>query len=622
MLTLRLLGPMEASRDGSPVALPRSRKTRALLAYLALADQPMARRHLVDMLWERPDDPRGALRWSLSKLREIADDDETKRIVADRESVALDTAACEIDARQALNLANSDLESLSTEELEAAAALFRGGFLEGLDLSDSLDYHAWYIARVSEFELLHRAILEQLCERLAGSPKRALVHAVALTRLNPDDESLHARLDSLRAAAASPTAAARTARSSDDGKTATAEILRRPAVAVLPFENMSGDPEQEYFADGITEDIITGLCNWRWFPVIARNSSFAFKGQHVDVVSVGKQLGARYVLEGSVRRAGDRVRVTAQLIDAGTGHHLWAQRYDRQLDDVFAIQDELTAQIVAQIEPALARSERQRSEHISTTNLDAWDLNHRALAAMYSGRAKELDFAEELLNRSIELDPRSSHTYGLKALCLYHQCLLVWSKDPRGPLGTFKESARQAVLLDDENWLGHALLGMALLWKDRDYDGAAEETAKAPALNPSAALAHQFVGCIYNFDGHPADAITHLEAAVQLNPHPNAATLLLSDLALAHVLLERFEEALPYAKRAIGHFAGDIRAWQRLISALGNLGRTGEAGEALASLQLYQRRLTTDYIDATYPFRFARDRELFEGGLRKAGWDG
>lgn len=629
MLTLRLLGPMELLRNGTAVPLPRSRKTRALLAYLALSDQPQQRSQLVNLLWEVPDDPRGALRWSLSKLREIVDEDSARRIVADRDSACFEPIEASVDALELRRLAANGLGSQATADLEAAAALFRGPFLAGLSLDDSPAFQNWQLTRTSEFELLQQDILTLLCERLAETPERALPYAATLVTLCPDDAEAAARLTKLRdggrATHAPPVAATAAAGSlpAAAGTTpqeATAAMLQRPAVAVLPFTNMSGDVEQDYFADGITEDIITGLCNWRWFPVIARNSSFAYKGQHVDVVSVGKQLGARYLLEGSVRRAGSRIRVTAQLIDTSQGHHIWAQRYDRELDDVFAIQDELTAQIVAQIEPALARSERLRAQHLSTTNLEAWDINHRALAAIYSGRSADFETAETLLRQSLELDPTSSHTQALLSFCLYHHSLLIWHKDALSSFVSFKEAAQQSVTLDEDNWLGHALLGLALLWKERDYDGAAQETRLAAELNPSAAMAHQFLGCVLNFDGHPGDAIPHLEAAVRLNPHPSAATLLLSDLALAHVLLQRHEEAIPYAKRAIANFSGDIRAWQRLCVALGHLGLQEEAAEALANLQHYQRRLTLAYIDATYPFRYDQDREIVVEGLRKAGW--
>ena len=634
MLTVRLLGPMEVLRGDTAVALPRSRKTRALLAYLALADKPIGRSQLIQLLWEEPGDPRGALRWSLSKLREIVDEEDARRIVADRERVFFECDDVAIDARHIRQISAEGLQAQSVESLEAAAALFRGSFLDGMDLADSGEFHAWYLERVSEFEVQQQRILTLLCERHRDAPERALPFAAALARLLPDDDTALTRLDAVRSAATSgasrrlvttesdPLADADASAAGEDpgGRELTAAMLLRPAVAVLPFTNMSGDREQDYFADGITEDIITGLCNWRWFPVIARNSSFAFKGQNVDVVNVGRQLGARYLLEGSVRKAGSRIRVTAQLIDTSQGHHIWAQRYDRELDDVFAIQDELTAQIVAQIEPALARSERLRRQHLSSTNLDAWDLNHRALAVIHSGRASDFEAAEELLQQSLSLDPHSSHTHALLSLCLYHRGLLIWHRDPLGSIVIFKEAAQRAVNLDEDNWLGHALLGLSLLWKDRDYDGAAEETSRATELNPSAALAHQFVGCVYNFDGHPGDAILHLQAAVRLNPHPNAATLLLSDLALAHVLLHRYDEAIPFAKRAIANFSGDIRAWQRLSSALGHLGRREEALEALGNLQRYQRRLTMDYVDATYPFRNAEDREIFVAGLLKAGW--
>ena len=656
MLTLRLLGELEVERDGLPVRLPQSRKTRALLGYLALAGRPQRRDRLVSMFWDVPDDPRGALRWSLSKLREVVDEPGQKRLLADRETVAFAPDDAEIDCLRLAALAQAGPEGADPAALSAAAeAVLRGELLQGLELPDCAGYQVWLVAEREQAAKLRLSLLTAAASRLRERPEDALRYARAAAELAPQDGAARAALVRLLAAADRPLEAEEQCRAglrelAEAGGPGAAElesawaelqnparqppprrpdqasdsesarVLSRPAVAVLPFENLSGDPADDFLGDGIAEDLITALCHWRWFPVIARNSSFVFKGRHVDITAVGSELGARYVVEGSVRRAGDRVRVTAQLIDASTGHHVWAQRYDRQIDDIFALQDELTEQIAVHIEPELSRAERQRAERKPQRNLAAWEINLRALGLIRKGGPADLQEAQRLLQESLRLDPTSSRTHAIKAFGLYQQALLGWTADPIAASASYYRDAHRAVELDEDNWLAHALLGMSVLWHRRDFDTASHEVFRAIDLNPSAALAHQFLGCVLIFDGRPAEASPHLEAALRLNPRGNAATLLLSDLSLSHLLMGKHPEAVAYARRALNEFPGDTRALQRLLAALGHLGAAEEAAETLRLLEKRQGRLTLDYIDATYPFRRPGDRDILLDGLARAGW--
>jgi adenylate cyclase len=250
---------------------------------------------------------------------------------------------------------------------------------------------------------------------------------------------------------------------SDGGAPPPELVLVRPAVAILPFRNMSGDPAQEYFADGITEDLITALSAWRWFPVIARNSTFAFKARATDVTQIGRALGARYVVEGSVQRAGDRVRINAQLIDASSAVHLWAQSYDRRLGDVFDLQDEITRAIVGAIEPQLTRAEQQRAMRKRPENLDSWDLSLQALSHIRRGTPRALAMADDLLLRAVAMGPTSSYAQSLLALTRFQGALVGWTNDPASSLASTYEAAETAVALDDCDWLAHALLGIATL---------------------------------------------------------------------------------------------------------------------------------------------------------------
>ena len=631
MLTLRFLGELAIERHGEPLRLPQSRKTRALLALLVLGGRPQRRDRLVSMFWELPDDPRGALRWSLSKLRELVDVPGRPRIVADRDQVAFLPHDDDVDVARLRVLAGAADDAADLDELEAMAALAEREPLERLDLPDCAGYQAWLVDMREQVRGLQRRLLWSLVDRCAGDPARALGHARRLLELSSDDAAVVERLAALEAAARAGAAgpsrtadagAAGPSRAADagDGPLSPDVLLSRPAVAVLPFENMSGDPEQAYFADAIADDLITALSQWRWFPVIARGTSFAYRGRAADIGTVARETGARYVVQGSVRRAGERVRVTAQLVDAESGVQVWGERYDGTLDDVFALQDELTERIVARVEPELARAERHRAERKGPQNLDAWDLNLRALALLHHGELADLLRAKTLLEESLRLDPRSSHGYANLALCNYHEALFGWTHDPVACSNQVVECSRRAVELDEGNWLGHALLGISILWNRREFDTAAAAVRRAVELNPSAALARQFLGCVLSFDGHPGEAIPHLFAAIRLNPLRDAANLLLADLALAHLLDGSHEDAAHYARWAIAQFDGDVRAWQRLTAALGHLGRGDEAAEALAQLERRQGPLTADYMRTTYPFRYPEHLDVLWQGLLRAGW--
>ena len=664
MLTIRVLGPLEVVRDGAALSLPQSKKTRALLGYLALSDRPPRRDRLIAMFWEVPDDPRGALRWSLSKLRPIVDEPERKRIDADREVVAFDREGLEIDFFAMRDLVAEGLETQPIARLEAAAAAFRGELLEGLDLSDCPDFGIWLAAMREEARALRQNILKALVHKLKDTPETALLHARTLVEVDPVDFAARESVMRLLAALGrrneakqhykigsklleeqglpggealrriwkelrgpveeTPPPAGADVRPSPISASAggAAGIMERPVVAVLPFDNLSQDNAQDYLADGITEDVITALSQWRLFPVIARNSTFAYKGRPMDVVAVGEELGARYVVEGSVRKMGDQVRVNAQLIDARTGIHIWANRFDREIRDIFALQDELTEHIVAQLGPELERAEWQRAERKRPQTMDAWDLDLRALFHVYRADAGDFDEARRLLDESLRLDAGWSQTYAIRAYCEWHSILLEWTKNPKRSADAYLAPAETAVRLDDSNWLGHALLGISVLWSRRDYEAAEREVARAIALNPSAALAHQFQGCVLSFAGEVARAIAHLETALRLNPHRESATLLLGDLALCHLQQGTYEDAVSYARQAIQRFGGNVRARQRLAARLGQLGRFGEARDELESLLKRQGTLSRRYVEVTYPFRNPAHMRTFLDGLRRAGWTG
>jgi TolB-like protein/Tfp pilus assembly protein PilF len=406
-------------------------------------------------------------------------------------------------------------------------------------------------------------------------------------------------------------------------------LWAQPAIAVFPFEDLGESADGAHFADGITQDIITALACWRRFPVIARNSTSLSRAEHGDAAAAARQLGARYFLEGSVRRAGSRIRISVQLVDTSSRTQIWARRYDRDLHDMFAVQDEITACVVQSIEPQLSRRELHRALRKPPENLDSWDYTQRALSCLYGALSHLHAFAgadaaaaRDLLHKAIDLDPASSYAHALLALSHFHDALADWTKNPPRALTATLHAARRAVELDDEDWLSHALLGIALLWTSRNYDRALEEVERAIVLNPSAVIAHQFLGCVAVFAGRPEQAVPALETVLQLDPQYQSRSLILADLSLAHLLRGDVDAAVAAATDAVHREPENVRAHQRLVAALGHTARTLEASAAVKTLLHLQPDFSAAYVRATYPFQFAEHLALFTDGLRGAGWTG
>jgi adenylate cyclase len=399
---------------------------------------------------------------------------------------------------------------------------------------------------------------------------------------------------------------------------AAVPFTARSAVAVLPFDNMSGDPAEDYFVDGLTEDIITTLSYWRWFPVIARNSTFAYKGKPKNAGQIGKDLGAAYLVEGSARRGGNRVRITAQLIDAATGHHLWAERYERDMADVFAVQEEIAERVVVSIEPEIHRAEKQRALRTRPEHLGAWDFALKALSLQERMSRTGHKEAREMLAHALTLDPGSAFAWSMLALCHYHEGILGWAEDRAAALKASLDAGQRAIELDELDWLGHAMQGMGRLWTERDHSAALEGQERAVTLNPSAPLARHFLACVLEFSSRPAEAIPHLETLLRLDPRYRFASLAVADEALCQFLLGDFQASRASAERAVRLQPANVRARQRLVAALSALGLDEAARAAGAELTRLQPDLSLDYIDTTYPFRSGDERDRFVAALRRA----
>jgi adenylate cyclase len=603
-LRLRLLGEIEVARGGQRLTLPSSRKARALLAYLAATERPHRRDWLCSIFWDIPDDPRGALRSTLSKLRAIVDEPGRQRIVADRDTVRFDGSDVEIDLLALRQALAPGVDTASTPALEAAATAFRGEFAEGLTLSNCPEFHAWHVAEREETRRLHVLILQTLIQRLQAVPEAALPHARELVRVDRDAVLAHAALLRLLmasgrtreaeeqrdlslkllaevsnsaanelaltwrslvqrsdAAVVSQTiverdsdkvpigfgdpgeqgrknvaepSLARGLSGANEQTQAAPRILDpppKPSILVLPFTNMSGDPEQEYFSDGVTEDIITDLSQVSAISVIARNTAFTFKGKAVEIGQVADKLKVGHVLEGSVRRVGDHIRITAQLIDAATGIHLWAERFDRVFRDIFALQDDISKNVVAALKLKLLPEELQAITTRPTLNAQAYGfyLEARAKLAVSWSTKDFLLSARRLFTRAATLDPGYARAYAGIADC---EAFLWLNGDLDVTYEDMLTNSSKALELAPNLAEAHASKGIALYVAGHP-DEAVATLKRAMDLDPELFEAHFFYGLSCRDIGDFNSAAVHYERAAELQSRAYQPLMLLADVYFA-----------------------------------------------------------------------------------------
>jgi adenylate cyclase len=396
----------------------------------------------------------------------------------------------------------------------------------------------------------------------------------------------------------------------------------KPSIAVLPFDNMSGDPEQEYFSDGMTEDIITELSRFRSIFVIARNSSFAYKGRAKDIKQVGRDLGVRYVLEGSVRKSAGRVRITAQLIEATTGNHLWAQRYDRVLEDVFELQDEITETIVAAIEPELESAERERARRKPPDSLDAWESCQRGMWHAYKMTSEDAKRAEACFRAALASAPQLAAALAGLAYIDFHRVILNYGDmeqvSREALLDRALEEASAAVQSDDQDAFAQYVLGRLLALKGR-FDEALERLTLAVELNPNSALARHGLGYALAVGGRPAEAEAEFDTALRLSPKDPYRFAFSTMRAFALVLTKDYEGAVQWGRKGIRDHAKMFWPYVHVASALGHLGRDEEAKRIVGDLLQLKPDFSAATIDETIRIRNPADREHFLEGLRKAG---
>lgn len=619
-LSLKLLGEF-AVRDqtGKALSLP-TRKTRALLAYLAAnAGRPQLRDRLMALLWSDRGEQqaRHSLNQALTSIRRLGNAAGVTLLHGDGERVTL------LADMLAIDLAN--FRDKLADDPAGAAVLYEGPFLDGTTIPDPA-FEDWLTAIRSE---LHNNACDALSRAADQATKIAdTANGIDLLRrlvaLDPLREEAHRRLmkslydngdragalsqyqtcadilkkelqvepdtvtkalfEAIRSNASSAIEQKPATRAQGSGlEDSPLSLPDKPSIAVLPFTNLSADPDQEFFADGITEDIITALSRFRSLFVIARNSTFSYKGKSPDVREIVRDLGVRYVLEGSVRKSDKRIRIAGQLIDAENGSHLWAERFDRNVDDIFLLQDEVTEAIVAAIAPEIDDAERERAQRKPPGSLDAWDIYQRGLTAYHTSTEEAFRLAIEHFDRASEIDQNFAPALAMAASARWRYVLLFEPANRNQYLTEAREKAYKAMTLDSRDstclWCVGRVQSML-----GDYDAAILKIEEAIALNPNDAMARFNLGAVLCTVGRTREAINHIDDAMRLSPRDKWLVAMLTRRAFCLFDLKCYEEALEWARRASLSPHPRPITFAVLTAVLAKLGRRAEAQAALDEL--------------------------------------
>jgi adenylate cyclase len=395
-------------------------------------------------------------------------------------------------------------------------------------------------------------------------------------------------------------------------------LPEKPSIAVLPFENMSGDPEQEYFSDGIAEDIITELSKFRWFFVTARNSTFTYKGSAVDIKRVGRVLGVRFVLEGSVRKAGNRVRVSAQLIEAATGNHIWAERYDRHMEDIFDLQDEITRTIAAAVEPELASFERQTALRKPTSNLDAWDLYQRGVAKMWLTNISSFEESRQLMAQAIAIDPEFGRAHSYRALDNYFLIMFGSGDDRDKLLDDGIADAKKAIAIDSRDYFGHFSLGKLLILAC-NLDGAIRSMETSLKINPNFAHGYYGIATAYYYADEASKALEFMDLMIRLSPNDPLMWAALTYKGVALYDLGDVTGAISTLEHACQFPSAHFHAFVWLAAMYQKTGRSSAAVETLAEAKRFEPKLSATFLDNLFPFRKSGGMDRMIDELRKVG---
>ena len=655
---IRLLGPVSVRRDGAEIALPRSRKVRALLAFLALGG-PVARSRLCDLLWDVPNDPRGELRWCLSKLRKLLDDDHRHRVVTpDPQRVGLDLADCVVDALEVDDAVRGGLAAASTERLAALCDSIGGDLLVGLDIDGNPEFAGWLAAQRQRCRSAHIALLRELSSRapagsegsfrrldawLALAPFDPFAHQTMLASLlgcgrvrdaeghlartlrafeheGLDQSALREAWQVARAAAAASTVRHEGATSAEAPNEA-APARRRASVAIMPFVDVH--PEQagrSRVADGLTDDIITRLAKLRVLFVIARGSVYTLCERGIGAQEAARILNVEYVVSGSVRRLGGRVSIAVELAQAEDARIVWADEIEGIAEETLCVLDSIVNRIVAAIAEEIEASECNRAILKPPSSLDAWEAYHRGLWHMYKFNGPDNRDAAHFFRRALELDPTFARAYAGLSFTHFQNAFLDLTPDRERQIEHALETAARGLGADQRDPAAHWAMGRAL-WLHRDEKEAFASLERSVELSPNFALGHYTLGFVHSQSGDPRVAIEATTTSRQLSPFDPLQFAMLASRALAHVRLGEVEEAADWAVKATSRPNAHAHILAIAAECLLLANRRDEARGFVGRIR--ERVPSYSVEDFLRAFRFPKDTETqLRRCARQIGFDG
>jgi DNA-binding SARP family transcriptional activator len=617
-LRFRLLGTLQLSRGNAALKLPSSRKVRALLGYLVLASRPVARSQVCELLWDVPNDPRGELRWCLSKIRGLIDEPGRKRVIADGSSIRVDLSDCIVDTLEVTQAPEHGIRKLGVERQKQLAALFAGEVLEGLEIARSPMFDAWIVAERRRFRSIQTVLLENLAR---GLPHEAAApYMDEWLRLSPFDTCAHELLlgalarqgriaegeahlaaaiklfegDGLesttlrdcwqRAREGAAQAQAQPAielvsasltelrRFSAD----TPAAARRASIAVMPLVDRSSETDKRGgIADALAHDVTTRLAKLRSMFVIAQGTTFALRDRSIGPEEAGRILNVDYVVSGSVRRIARKLTVTAELIETRTARIVWAETFEESHDDALLVLDEIGNRIVASIAHEIEMVERNRAILKPPNSLDAWEAHHRGLWHMYRFNKTDNERARQFFSQAVELDPTFARAYAGLSFAHFQNAFLGWKK-PALEIDRAFEAAGRSLMVDDRDPAAHWAMGRAM-WLRGSQDQAIVELERAVELSPNYATAHYTLAFVHSQSGDPAAAISFSDHSRLLSPFDPMLFAMMGARALALARLGQFDAAADWAIKA----AARPNAHQHIMAiaaiALGLAGRLDEA---------------------------------------------
>jgi DNA-binding SARP family transcriptional activator len=652
-----MLGPLTLCRYGVPRAMPASRKVRGLFAYLALAPHAVQRSQLCELLWDVPNDPRGELRWCLSKIRGLVDEPDRRRIDTQADTVRLDLTDCIVDA---IEIARSvrDIDTIGFERLRTLATLFAGDFLEGLEIDRSPAFNGWVTAQRRQFRSHHAALLEHLVKH--ASEDEALAYLEKWLVLAPFDERVHALLlnalarrgqiregnehlaattrlfesegldcgpirDAWRSARAQAESPPSVRTAVPDVAPATGSLhdeivavaSRRASIAVMPFADRSAATgARGGTADALADDVITRLAKLRSLFVIAQGSVFALQERRIGPQEAGRMLNVDYIVTGSVRRQGRRLSVTVELAETRTARIVWAESFDHRFDDAFLVLDEIGNRIVASIANEIETSERNRAVLRPPNSLDAWEAHHRGLWHMYRFNKPDNEQARHFFEMAVRLDPTFSRAYAGLSFTHFQNAFQGWAKREAEVDRAF-EAAGHSLMVDDRDPAAHLAMGRAL-WLRGRHDQAIVELEQTIDLSPNFALGHYTLAFVHSQAGDPSAAIASSDHSRQLSPFDPLLFGMLGARAMALVRLRRFEEAADWGVRAAARPNAHAHILAIAALSLTLAGRLDEARTHLAAIHAMLPRYRVD--DFLTAMQFSPDGEkLFREAAKRIG---